>query len=72
MNGIAQTYSEVIEVRKLDVNSREGNQAFTYYQLPGHPGFILLDPQGRVLWKGFGEQAGQQVEAEVKSALEAP
>ena len=72
MNGLAQTYSQAIEVRKLDVNSQEGNQAFTQYQLPGHPGFVLLDPRGRVLWKGFGEQAGQQIEAKVRSALKAP
>lgn len=72
MNGLTQSYPGKIEVRKINVSSEDGSRFFQYYGLPGHPGFILLNPQGEVLWKGFGEQASLEIGTQVRQALEQP
>lgn len=68
MDGLSEKYSQAVDVRKLDVNSAEGNQVFKAYQLPGHPSVVLLNSQGQVLWKGFGEPALQELEQQIIAA----
>ncbi|HKJ37762.1 MAG TPA: hypothetical protein VJ972_03230 [Anaerolineales bacterium] len=70
MNGLEQTYADQIEFRELDANAPDGQQAFRAYALPGHPGYILLDPQGEVLWRGFGEQSLEDIQRQLDAALE--
>ena len=70
VNGLEQTYADQIEFRELNANSPDGQQAFRAYALPGHPGYVLLDPQGEILWKGFGEQSRETIETQLKPALE--
>ncbi len=69
VNGLNQTYGDRIEFRELDANAPDGQQAFRAYSLPGHPGYVLLDPQGEVLWMGFGEQSRESLEAQLLAAL---
>ena len=69
VNGLEETYRDQIEFRALDVNSVEGEKAFRAYALPGHPGFELLNPEGEVLWKGFGEQSRESLEAQLEAAI---
>ena len=70
VNGLEQTYADQIEFRELDANAPDGQQAFRAYALPGHPGYILLDPQGEVLWRGFGEQSREDIQRQLDAALE--
>jgi hypothetical protein len=70
VNGLEETYSEQIEFRALDANSVDGQQAFRVYALPGHPGFVLLNAEGEVIWKGFGEQSRESLEAQLRAVLE--
>lgn len=70
VNGLEQTYADQIEFRELNANAPDGQQAFRAYALPGHPGYVLLDPQGEILWKGFGEQSRESIETQLKLALE--
>lgn len=69
MNGLEETYGEQIEFRALDANFVEGEKAFRAYSLPGHPGFVLLNPEGEVLWKGFGEQRAENLATELERLL---
>jgi len=69
VNGLEETYQDQIEFRAIDAKSSEGQGAFRAYALPGHPGFVLLDPAGEVLWKGFGEQSREYIEMNLQSAL---
>lgn len=50
-------FSEDVEIRQIDVGSTSGEGQFRYYQLLGHPGFVLLAPDGTELWKSQGEQS---------------
>jgi len=70
VNGLNETYSDQIEFRELDANAPDGQQAFRTYALPGHPGYVLLNPEGEVLWVGFGEQSRESIEEEIIAALE--
>jgi len=69
VNGLNETYSDQIEFRELDANSPDGQQAFRAYALPGHPGYVLLNPEGEVLWRGFGEQSQEGIEEQIIAAL---
>jgi len=70
VNGLEQTYADQIEFRELNANAPDGQQAFRAYALPGHPGYVLLNPQGEILWKGFGEQSRESIETQLLSALD--
>jgi len=70
VNGLNETYGDKIEIRELDANAPDGQQAFRAYALPGHPGYVLLNPQGNVLWRGFGEQSREIIERQLDAALE--
>ena len=70
VNGLNESYGDQIEFRELDANAPDGQQALKAYALPGHPSFVLLNPNGDVLWKGFGEQSRESIEAQLKIAIE--
>ena len=69
VNGLKETYQDRIEFRSVDVNTSEGEKAFRAYGLPGHPGYLLLNPAREVLWTGFGEQSRESIETQLKAAL---
>lgn len=69
MNGLEETYRDQIEFRSVDVNTAEGEKAFRAYGLPGHPGYVLLNPASEVLWMGFGEQSRESIETQVEAVL---
>lgn len=70
VNGLEETYIEEVDFRAIDANTVDGQKAFRAYGLPGHPSYIILNPSGDVLWKGFGEQPlsdlADQIEEVVK------
>ena len=69
VNGLNETYGDQIEFRELDANAPDGQQAFRAYALPGHPGYVLLNPEGEILWVGFGEQSRESIETQLQSAM---
>ena len=69
VNGLEEIYQEQIEFRALDANALDGQQAFRAYALPGHPGYVLLNPEGEVLWKGFGEQSEENLAIQLEGFL---
>jgi len=70
VNGLNETYSDQIDFREMDANTPDGQQAFRAYALPGHPGYVLLNPEGEVLWRGFGEQSRESIKEKIIAALE--
>ena len=69
VNGLEERYGVQIDFRWMDVNSAEGGEAFRYHQLLGHPGYVLLNPEGQVLWTGLGEQSKETLEEQLLTAL---
>ena len=69
VNGLEAAFGGQLDIRSLDANSSEGKPVFQYYNLPGHPSYVVLDPRGEVLWSGFGPQSVEALEEVVKEAI---
>lgn len=69
VHGLEETYQAKIEFETIDAATKEGQSFFRFYGLPGHPGFVLLNSEGDVLWKGFGEQPEEFIVSNIDSAL---
>jgi hypothetical protein len=70
VNGVEETYQAQIEFKSIDAATKEGQTFFRFYGLPGHPGFVLLKPEGDILWKGFGEQPREYMESNLEEAIQ--
>jgi len=57
VNGLGDEFMDKVEFRSLNAGFSEGQSAFNSYGLRGHPSYIILNPDGDVLWRGFGTQA---------------
>lgn len=72
VNGLEDRYGKNLEFRLLNANSQEGGEAFRYYQLFGHPGYVILDLDGQVVWSGLGEQSSEALEEQILGVLKGP
>jgi hypothetical protein len=72
VNGLEQTYIEEVEIRWIDANSVDGGAAFRHYKLLGHPSYVILDPDGLVLWSGLGELTQEELSQQITDILTQP
>jgi hypothetical protein len=70
VGGLEDVYDAQVEFRRIDANSRDGNDIFQAYRLRGHPSFVLINPSGDVLWSGLGEQSKQLLENQLLQVLD--
>ncbi len=69
VNGLEEKYQDQVEFRKIDANSPTGKSAYQAYALRGHPGYVLLSPDGSTIWKGLGEQPVENLEEPIISVI---
>lgn len=69
VNGLADEYETKVEFRSLNAGFGEGQSAFNSYGLCGHPSYIILNPDGDVLWRGFGPQAREILVSALEDAI---
>jgi hypothetical protein len=69
VDGLEEQYQDKIKFMRVDANTDEGGETFRFYGLPGHPSYILLNPDGEVLWKGFGEQTATAIDMEIQKHI---
>ncbi len=69
VNGLEQDYGDQVDFRRLDANG-SGKSAFEAYRLLGHPSYVILNPNGEVVWSSVGEKAREDLEDQILSALE--
>ena len=72
VNGLNEVYRDQIEFRWLDANTPDGKGAFNYYKLLGHPGYVILNPEGEVLWSGIGEKSEVELIQQISAVLTPP
>lgn len=72
VNGLEEKYQDRIEFRRIDANSPVGKAAYQAYLLQGHPAFVLLNPEGEVLWTGLGEHSPETLEEQMLEGLNSP
>lgn len=73
VDGLSEQYGDAVSVVKL--NARDGavgEQAFELSGLPGHPGYVLLRPDGTELWRGYGQQPADVLEEALEPVPAAP
>jgi len=69
VDGLEENYQDQVAFRRVDANSPTGKTAFQEYSLRGHPGFVLLSPDGTTLWSGIGEQPAAILEEQIRLVL---
>jgi hypothetical protein len=72
VNRLEGIYNDQIDFRWLDANSPNGRSAFNYYKLLGHPGYVILYPEGKVLWSGIGEISETVLIQQISAILMTP
>ena len=72
VNGINDAYGDQIDFRRLNVNSPDGLEAFKYYKLIGHPAYVILNPDGQVVWSGIGEKSEAEMIQQITAILPTP
>ena len=70
VDGLEAKYQDQVACRRVDANSPTGKTAYQEYSLRGHPGFVLLTPDGKTLWSGVGEQPAGALEEQIQMALD--
>lgn len=70
VNGLAKDYQNWIEFRNLNVNQPNGKAIFQFLGLRGHPAYVIMNPQGKVLWQGVGKQTQENIQMMILAALE--
>lgn len=70
VNGLAQDYKDRIDFRNLNANKPDEKALFQILGLRGHPAYVIMNPQGEVLWQGVGEQTRENIQMMILAALE--
>ena len=54
-NGLETEFEAAVAFEHIDVSSERGQAAIKAYSLRGHPGYVLLDENGEVVWQFAGQ-----------------
>jgi hypothetical protein len=65
VNGLEQFYGDDTEFLRLNAGYGEGQEVFLFYGMRGHPSYLLLAPDGEVLWRGIGPLTREALEQAV-------
>ena len=69
VNGLEAEFGDQIEFLTVDANSPDGQVAFRAYRLQGHPAYVMLDMEGKVLWTSLGEQTAETLVRTLETVL---
>jgi hypothetical protein len=69
VDGLEAEYEEQVDFNFLNAGLGDGKRFFKFYGLPGHPSYILLSPDGEVLWRGFGPVSAEALESEIEKII---
>lgn len=66
---LEEVYGEQIKFVRLDAYN-EGERAFEVGNFPGHPAFLMMQPDGKEVWRKFGVIAYNDFETAILNILE--
>ncbi len=69
VDGLEEDYQEEITFIRLNAAADQGRKTFRYYNLLGHLSFLLLNPEGDVLWSGVGEISENVINEEITNYI---
>ena len=69
VHGLEADYGNCIEFVYLDIDDSVNADAMRQFKFQAQPLLILLDGNGKELWRKFGRITREALEAELKTAL---
>ena len=70
VDGLEAQYGDDIAFIRLNARDNDvGQRSFEISGLPGHPGYLLMMPDGTEAWRGFGQQSADQLGTVFQAAL---
>jgi len=69
VNGLKTQYEQRVDFRSINVEQGDGMAAFRAYGLRGHPSYVILRPNGQVVWQGLGQVPREKLETPLRQAL---
>lgn len=69
VDGLEAEYEGQIEFRRINASTEPGVAIYNFYGLRGHPGYVLLNPAGEILWQGLGEQPLGNIKTPLEEAV---
>jgi hypothetical protein len=70
VNGLQGEFGEQIDVVSLNAaDGAEGQAAFVFYGLRGHPTVMLVEPGGAIAWTRTGLVTQEELEQELQEVL---
>ena len=54
VNGLESDFQGRFAFVRRNATTDNGGAEMNYYQLPGHPSYVIVAPNGTLLWSGFG------------------
>ena len=67
---LKDSYNDNVAFRDLDAEG-DGADAFAAGGLPGHPSYVVMQPDGTEVWRGFGILSPDDLDAAIQRALAA-
>ena len=70
VNGLQETYDN--QITFIEVNAQDdgdGESAFKKLNLPGHPSFVIVQPDGEESSRVSGEQPLERLESMIENVL---
>jgi hypothetical protein len=55
VNGLETEYAGKLAFDRRNATTPEGGAELGYYELRGHPSYVIVAPDGTLLWSGFGQ-----------------
>lgn len=70
VDGLEVQYGEQVDFLYLNAgDGSTGQEAFDYYALRGHPGLLIITPDGAISWQNVGVADRETVEQQIQIAL---
>lgn len=69
VDGIESEYQQEVAFIRVNAGTADGLEIFNAYSLFGHPAYLLLNPQGEILWQSVGEQPRDLIEDQLNTLL---
>lgn len=68
VNGLEDQFGDRVQVLSLNADE-DGREAFRAGGFEGHPAYVLLQPDGQEIWRGFGIVEYSTMVGQVQRAL---
>ena len=69
VNGLEAEFSNEINIERLDASKAENVELMQEYGVRGHPSFVLLDKNGRVVQTFFGPQDEETLRTAIQESI---